>query len=296
MKVIGVGEKKKGENKMWLWVEQIINSGTVTNKIIFSIIALVIIFILRLYTNKVIKSVGEVQSKRYKWMKTCNGIYWGIFVVCLLLIWYKSSGSILTFLGFFSAGLAIAIKDVFVNMIGGLYILLVKPFRLGDRIEVAGQVGDVIDIGLFQFTMLEVGNRIVQEQSTGRLLHMPNMCIFTGPLANYEKGFKYIWNEMTIRLDMTSDWEQAKILFYEIIEKYSSDYIEEANRQIQTASKQYLIFYNNLTPIIYTEIKEGAIWLNLRYLCEPRKVRIMENSIWEEILRQLKNDETIKII
>ena len=122
------------------------------------------------------------------------------------------------------------------------------------------------------------------------------MCVFIGPLANYEKGFKYIWNEMTIKLDLTSDWEQAKGLFYEIIQKFSSDYTEEAKRQIQTASKQYLICYNNLTPIIYTEIKDGAIWLSLRYLCEPRKVRVTENLIWEEILKQLKEHATIRLL
>ena len=101
---------------------------------------------------------------------------------------------------------------------------------------------------------------------------------------------------MTIKLDLTSDWEQAKGLFYEIIEKFSSDYTEEAKRQIQTASKQYLICYNNLTPIIYTEIKDGAIWLSLRYLCEPRKVRVTENLIWEEILKQLKEHATIRLL
>ena len=226
---------------MWVWVERMINSGTVANKIAFSVIALIIIFILKLYTKKLIKSVGEAQGKQYKCIKVCNGIYTILYIVCLLVIWYKSSSDILTFLGFFSAGLAIAIKDVFVNMIGGFYILFAKPFRVGDRIEVAGQVGDVIDISLFQFTMLEVGNRIVQEQSTGRILHMPTMCVFIGPLATYEKGFKYIWNEMTTKLDLTSYWEQATGLCSETFEQLSRDYTEESTRQLQTASKQYLI-------------------------------------------------------
>lgn len=101
---------------------------------------------------------------------------------------------------------------------------------------------------------------------------------------------------MTVKLDLASDLEQVKALFYEIIEKYSSDYIEEAKKQIETASKQYLICYNNLTPIIYTEIKDGAMWLSLRYLCEPRKVRVTENLIWEEILKCIQDKDNIKLL
>lgn len=282
---------------MWLWIqEQIINSGTITDKIVYSIVSLIIILILKQYTQKLIKAVSEGQGRQYKRTKVLSGIYAALYLLCLLIIWQKSSTSILTILGFLSAGLTIAIRDVFTNLIGGLYILFAKPFKVGERIEVAGQVGDVIDLNLLQFTMLEVGNRITQEQSTGRILHMPNMLVFSGPVANYEKGFKYIWNEMIVKLDLTSDLQEAKDLFYKIIAKYSSDYTEEAKAQIETASKQYLIFYNNLTPIVYTEIKEGAIWLSLRYLCEPRKVRVTENLIWEEILEQIKEKDHIKLL
>ncbi len=282
---------------MWLWIqEQIINSGTITDKIVYSIASLIVILILKQYTQKLIKAVSEGQGRQYKRTKVLSSIYAALYLLCLLIIWQKSSTSILTILGFLSAGLTIAIRDVFTNLIGGLYILFAKPFKVGERIEVAGQVGDVIDLNLLQFTMLEVGNRITQEQSTGRILHMPNMLVFSGPVANYEKGFKYIWNEMIVKLDLTSDLHEAKDLFYKIIAKYSSDYTEEAKAQIETASKQYLIFYNNLTPIVYTEIKEGAIWLSLRYLCEPRKVRVTENLIWEEILEQIKEKNHIKLL
>lgn len=294
---MSINIERGGVIRMWLWIqEQIIHSNTMINKIVYSIISLIIILILKQYTQKLIKTIGEGQERKYKHRKVLSGIYAVLYLLCLLIIWQKSSTSILTLLGFLSAGFTIAIRDVFVNLIGGLYILFAKPFKVGERIEVAGQIGDVIDVNLLHFTMLEVGNRIMQEQSTGRILHMPNMLVFSGPLANYETGFKYIWNEMTVKLDLTSDLEQAKALFYEIIEKYSSDYIEEAKKQIETASKQYLICYNNLTPIIYTEIKDGAIWLSLRYLCEPRKVRVTENLIWEEILKCIQDKDNIKLL
>lgn len=148
---------------------------------------------------------------------------------------------------------------------------------------------------LLQFSMLEVGNRVSGEQSTGRIVHIPNMYVFNYALANYEKGFKFIWNELSLALDKTSDWEKAKTLIYEFLEEHTQPIVEAAKDQIEEAGKNYLIYYNNLTPMIYTEVKEHQIILNIRYLCEPRKVRMSEHMLWEEILKIIGSHEDIKL-
>ena len=82
---------------------------------------------------------------------------------------------------------------------GGLgFIIWRHPFRVGDRIQVGDQAGDVIDLRIFQFSLMEIGNWVAADQSTGRIIHVPNGIVFTHPLANYSLGFDYIWNEIPI--------------------------------------------------------------------------------------------------
>ena len=104
-------------------------------------------------------------------------------------VWIEAIGQFGAFLGLLTAGLAIALKDPLTNIAGWIFILTRQPFKLGDRVQIGDQAGDVIDIRLFQFTLLEIGNWVNADQSTGRIIHVPNGTVFTQSQANYSTGF-----------------------------------------------------------------------------------------------------------
>src|SRR3989441_12617332 len=110
------------------------------------------------------------------------------------------------------SGLAIALKDPVTNLAGWIFIVWRRPFEVSDRVEIGGHKGDVIDIRLLQFTLNEIGNWVNADQSSGRIIHIPNGKVFTEPVANYDKGFKYIWNEVPVLVTFESDWRQAKAI------------------------------------------------------------------------------------
>lgn len=267
------------------------NQGMTVN-LVYSIGMFILLMMLKRYTVRVVGKVMGEACKEYTAKKFIGSIYIVIYLISLLVIWQDSS-SFIAFLGLFTGGLAIAMKEFIMNMAGGLYILWAKPFTIGDRVQIGEQMGDVIDVGLLQFSILEVGKRILGEQSTGRIIHIPNMQIFSVPLANYEKGFRYIWHEIVIPLKADCDWEKAKSLIYPIANRQSESIIENAQAEIQQAGKKYMIYYTNLTPIIYTEMKDNKINLTLRYLCEPRQLRTSEHLIWEEVLKLLKSENML---
>ncbi|MHC1750082.1 MAG: mechanosensitive ion channel family protein [Cellulosilyticaceae bacterium] len=271
-------------------------NGSITQNIVFSILFLIMFWIIKKYSYKKIKKHTEDIKNQFNYRKIVTSLYGGLYIIILFVIWYDSSSYIIAFIGVFTGGLAIAMKDLIVNIAGGLYILWASPFKIGDRVEIGGHIGDVIDIGFLQFSVLEVGNRNCGEQSTGRIVNIPNMQILSLPLANYEKGFEYIWNEINISVDLESDWEQAKELIYSIVNECTSEVTETAKNQIQEAGKKYLIYYSNLTPIVYTKVETGKIVLTVRYLCEPRKVRTTEHMLWEAILRAFSEDDRIVLI
>jgi small-conductance mechanosensitive channel len=171
-----------------------------------------------------------------------------------------------------------------INLLGWAYILWQRPFNVGDRIQIGNHSGDVIDIDLFQIVLMEIGNWVHADQSTGRIIHVPNGKVLTEPLANYTEEFNYIWNEISITITFESDWQKAKELLQEIADRHSAP-SDETGPEIQDPERQkYFYFYTHLTPTVYTDIRDSGVNLSIRYLCKPRKRRITEQAIVEDTL------------
>ncbi|MDZ7764913.1 MAG: mechanosensitive ion channel [Melioribacteraceae bacterium] len=215
-----------------------------------------------------------------------------IISLVLIKVWYQGFGSIATFLGLLSAGIAIALKDPLVNIVAWMFIVIRKPFETGDRIEIDGLSGDVIDVRIFQFTVMEIGNWVDADQSTGRIVHIPNGKIFTDFQANYSTGFNYIWNEVGVLITFESDWKKAKEILSKIVNGHAEHLTSDVQSKIKETSRKFMIFYNVLTPIVYTSVKDNGVMLTMRYLCDVRKRRTSEQEIWENVLIEFaKNDD-----
>ncbi|MBO6522768.1 MAG: mechanosensitive ion channel [Balneolaceae bacterium] len=274
-------------------MEYLGNSPDVTSSIIETLVVILVLWLVRLVVFRIIIKRTDSKRTQYKWRK--NLTYISVFIGILLIgrIWFVGIGSLATFLGLLSAGLAIALKDPVTDLAAWLFIIWRKPFDVGDRIELDGSRGDVIDVRPFKFTILEIGNWVDADQSTGRVIHIPNHFVFTGQLANYTSDFKFIWNEIQVLVTFESDWKKAKGILQSIIRSVSKEFIEEAKNQITKASKSYLIEYRYLTPIVYTDVKDSGINLTVRYLTDPRRRRGTSQRIWEEILEEFAEHDDI---
>nr|WP_286670569.1 mechanosensitive ion channel domain-containing protein [Fodinibius salsisoli] len=264
-------------------------------KIFLSAAIILIIWALRLITVRIVNKRLPEAREQYKWRKnlTYISVFVGVFIIGR--IWFEGLQSLATFLGLLSAGLAIALKDPVSDFAGWMFILWRKPFDVGDRIQLGDVKGDVIDIRIFKFTVLEIGNWVRSDQSTGRVVHLPNHQIFSDPLANYTSDFEFIWNELEVLLTFESDWEKAKELLQEVAEKHLEEFVKNADQQVQKAQKAYLIYYRHLTPIVYTDVQDSGICLTIRHLSNPRKRRSVTQAIWEDILRLLDEHEDIDL-
>lgn len=268
-------------------------SPEVQTKIFESLfVILVVIIIQRLVKRFLLRKISDIKI-RYQWQKI--SLYIAVFLIILFLIntWLNIFGSVATFLGLISAGIAIALKDPLVNMVAWLFILIRQPFKVGDRIQIGKDAGDVIDIRLFQFSINEIGNWVDAEQSTGRIIHIPNGIVFTAPQANYTAGFEYIWHEIPVLLTFESNWKKAKKILTDVVTDHGVKLSQEAEKQIKAAARTFLIFYNKLTPIVYTTVKDSGVLLTLRYMCNPRERRSVEEKMWEDILNKFAECDDI---
>ncbi len=218
-----------------------------------------------------------------------------IALLCIFRVWFNGFESMATYFGLLSAGIAIALKDPIVDIAGWVFLTFWRPIDVGDRVEIGNIKGDVIHMGLFYFTLNEIGNWIESDQSTGRIIQVPNSKIFTESQAMYNKGFQYIWNEIPVLITFESDWQKTKQLLTEIADTYYKDHSIEARKKLNKASKNYMIYYKNLTPIVYTDVKDSGVLLTIRYLCDPYKRRGSQQKIWEEILLQFEQHKDIEL-
>ncbi len=263
-------------------------------KILYSILILLVLGLIRFALLKIVWRITEEPKTRYNWRRSVSFIIGFLTLVLIGSVWISAIGQFGAFLGLLTAGLAIALKDPLTNIAGWLFILTRKPFNLGDRVQIGEHAGDVIDIRLFQFTLLEIGNWVQADQSTGRIIHVPNGTVFTKTQSNYSAGFNYIWDEMTVLVTFESDWNMAKEILNRIVRSHLEELSADAERKIVEASKKYMIQYKHLTPIVYTSMDASGIKLTMRFMCEPRKRRSTENLIWEDVLKEFARHKTIE--
>ncbi|MCD4655100.1 mechanosensitive ion channel family protein, partial [bacterium] len=170
----------------------------VTNKILLSVMIMLALSLVKFLVGFLIKRRVTDVKKLYVCRQTNLYVYTLFLTLFVGRIWIEGIDSLTTILGLASAGVAIAMHDTIANMTGWVFIVSRRPFKVGDRIQIGDLAGDVIDIRFFQFSIVEIGNWVDADQSTGRIVHVPNSKVLREALANYQIGFEYIWNEIPV--------------------------------------------------------------------------------------------------
>ena len=269
--------------------------GHIIENILISLLIIVLAFLVRWITVGILsRKLADVKEKYY-WIRAAKYFISIVSFILLVVVWISEFQSFATFFGLIAAALTIALKDLFVNMAGWIFIITRKPFQLGERIQVGEHRGDVIDIRIFQFTINEIGNWVDADQSTGRIIHIPNGKVFTEPQANFNQGFSHIWHEINVLVTFETNWQKTKQILTEIVNKHASTLSEEAKKTLVEASKKYMIIYNQLTPIVYTKVKESGIQFSMRFLITPHRRRGTEEAIWEDVLSAFADHDDINL-
>jgi len=216
-----------------------------------------------------------------------------LFLMIAAMIWLKELRSMTMVFSVIGAGAVIALQDLILSIAGWLYIVIRKPYDTGDRVEIGDLKGDVINIGMFQTQLLELGNWVDSDQSTGRLAMVPNNMVFRNKIYNYTRGFEFIWNEISVVVTFESDFERGKEIMLSHANKEADKLPGTVAEKIRRMSRKYLIYYEKYTPIVYTKIVDSGIKLTLRYLCEAKKRRSTQDEISLAILTDFDKEKKV---
>lgn len=232
---------------------------------------------------------------RYGFRKAISLLLIILTIVVLLRIWIPNPQALLVAYGVVAAGLAVALQDLVKNLAGSLSIFLGGIFRVGNRIEINGVTGDVIDVGLFYTTLLEIKNWIDADQATGRIISVPNGAVLNQPIKNYTKQHKYLWDELKVVVTSESDWGEAMRLLSEIGKEHTKNFIEQANQSLSNLERYYYVEGHVLEPNVYIKPTANGHELTLRYVVDAWKRRSTNSDIWGHAIRVFEEHSRIFI-
>lgn len=258
--------------------------GPYANLIIDTLLIIIFVKIVQKVSYFFFSKIFKKNKTRFNFRKKVSFVCNIFLVFIIIIIWEDFLLKFITLFSFVTAAIAYSLRDTIINFFAGIYIRLAKPFQVEDRIMICNHIGDVVNISNLSFEVLEVNSDTFQ--STGSIVHIPNSKVISEPLINYVKVFKYVWNETEVRISIDSDIKKVKGILYsivnnnDIIKSIPGKMINELNN-----NSSYRIYYNKLEPIIYTNIKDKYVSMNIRYLVHPKKKRNVINEINNQLLK-----------
>jgi small-conductance mechanosensitive channel len=261
-----------------------------------SLLAMVLaVFLVAFFVKKIPGRVISEQKSAYYFRKLIGFAAWLIVILMVIFNVAGDIGSLSAVVGLAGAGLAIALQDPIVSLVGWFLVVGKHGISVGDRIEINGVKGDVVDVGMLRIAVLEVGNWLSGEQSTGRMVFFPNSFIFKGHFFNYSTANSFIWDEVRILVTYESQWERARDIILRVAEEVSREVVQRARQSQEKLSRRYHVNLGSPEPYAIVNIADSGVNLVLRYLSEIKLRRIMHDRICREILAAFKKEKEIEL-
>lgn len=262
------------------------------NKIVISALIIIFIFTLRIAVAQALNNATSMAiEKRRKYFVNLNSIITFIVIFSIFLIWSEELRSLALSLAAILVAIIIASKELILNFMGGIFKLTQNTFHLGDRIEIEGIRGDVIDRSLLSTTILEIGPGRETHQLTGRSVNIPNSVFLTKTLTNESHLKNFVLHTFKIPLKANSNWQEREVLLIEICEQFCGDYFEEAQKHFDRIQKISHLEVPILKPRIHINIvSPEQLDLIVRFTAPAAMKGRIEQRILKEYLRRIQAD------
>lgn len=255
-----------------------------TSYLILKYLAWVILIVMGLkIVRRILRKNVQDPNVRYKSQKGIEVL--GYILIFILTASYFT-GDIKDFtlaIGLLTAGITITLQELILSLAGSMYIFFVKVYGPGDRIEINGIKGDVIDIDSIYTSMMEIGEWVSSDNYSGRIVKLSNAFVFKGPIYNYSKDFPFIWDEFNLPIRYGSDVEAAKIIVIQVASELLSEYVEESRNKWKEVVNKYYIEDAQVDPSLAITLTDNWIQFNLRYIVDYRKRRITKHLLHNTI-------------
>lgn len=268
----------------------IIENPTAYSIVKYILLVAFVLILIQLIRRLLRQKVADT-SARYKSQK---GIEIIGYIVLVLLSFSYFTGSIKDFtlvIGLFTAGIAFTLQELILSIAGSLYIFIVKVYKPGDRIEINGIKGDVIDVDSIYTTMMEIGQWVSSDNYSGRIVKLSNAFVFKGPIYNYSQDFPFIWDEFNLPIKYGSDVELAKSIMIKIATETLSEFTANSKSRWNEVVNKYYIEDAIVDPTLAITLTDNWIQFNLRYIVNYKKRRITKHILNDKIREEVEKTD-----
>jgi len=269
-----------------------------------SSIGMVILFFISLIiaSKYLVHRYMSDNDRFYTINKAINITFGTLLLFTLLFAYIENVDYLVTILGFASAGIAIAMKDWFMSILGWFVIIIGGAIHVGDRVKFVREgieyVGDIVDISLLRMTIQEdiTLTSYMHNRRAGRIIFIPNNFIFTDMIANYSHaGLKTVWDGIDFTITFDSDVSKATSIAKEVTKKYSKGYTEITRKQLNKLRSQYSMKNTNVEPRIYAFIEPYGIKVSAWYHTNAYATLTLRSTISMEIIERLQKEKDISL-
>lgn len=268
---------------------------------LFFRIAAFIFFAIFLYvsTKKILNRFYPVLQEQNKWYSVkklvMNTISFIIFLIFIFTFSDRFEGFYTT-LGLAGAGITFALREVIVSIAGWIAILFGDFFKVGDRILLGGIKGDVVDIGIFRTTLMEIGDWVNGDQYNGRIVRVANSFIFTSPVYNYSADFHFVWDEIHIPIRFGSDFKLARKILSNVADEVVGEISAQAKESWYNMRRNFKLEDAKLEHQIFMVFDDNWIELSLRYIVDIKTRRITKDELFTRLLEEIeKHEDSIEL-
>lgn len=254
-------------------------------------ILFVVVYILTRVVNKGVFKVVKDNNSKYRFKKLTNFFGYLVFIIGLLFIFNAKLSGIGTALGVAGAGIAFALQEVIVSIAGYITIHTSSFFKVGDRVKLGGIKGDVIDIGIYRTTLMEIGDWVSGDLYNGKMVRVANSFVFKEPVFNYSGDFPFLWDEISIPVKTISDYEYTQKTFYGILLDEVGEFSNTSQRAWDQMIGKYSLENAKVQPSISASFDENWITFTLRYVVDYKSRRGTKSVLYERILKAIKSSE-----
>lgn len=251
---------------------------------------LLVLVVMRVLRKSISTYVADVDT-RYRARKIVTFVGYLIAVLTFMAVFSDRLSGLTVAFGVAGAGIAFALQEVIASFAGWIAISLGGFYSPGDRVQLGGIKGDVIDISILRTTLMETGEWVAGDLYTGRIVRIANSFVFKEPVFNYSGEFPFLWDEITLPVRYGSDWRLARKILREIIDEVLAEYAVKVKDSWRVMVKQYRIEDANVEPMISMVANDNWIQFTVRYVVDYRRRRGTKDFLFTRILEEVEKTE-----
>ncbi|QUS59433.1 mechanosensitive ion channel [Synechocystis sp. PCC 7339] len=224
---------------------------------------------------------------RYRIRKILAFISYGFIALLIVTIFNENLRQLTVIFGVVGAGIAFALQEVIASFAGWTAISFGEFYKTGDRVQLGGIMGDVIDINPLRTTLMECGDWVKADLYNGRIVRIANSFVFKEPVFNYSGDFPFIWDEIVVPVRHGGDHRLARNILQRVVEEVTGSYIEPAKAEWSRMIHKYLIEDAQIEPFVTLIANDNWLEFTVRYVVDYKKRRATKDRLFTQILEEI---------